>query len=244
MDSTNPFSRTSSTRDSLHKQRRSTRIEFITTVLLSGKDAEGAPFREFTQTSSVNLHGCNLRTSYRVMVGMVVTLECPKAGTWGKGVCVRVCDSPEGAAWHEIAVQLEKPQNLWGVPNPPADWEIIAKAMTQGQAAQSERLVRSVAAAAPPSPEPVAALRAPEIPQMMNAAMAGPIPEPQRPAAPAGPTVEQRLTELERCSTQLMEFVHGIMRGQAEGLPRNRAEEPRQGVDETEKPPEPSREKP
>ena len=80
----NPFSQLTNAQDSLTGRRRSTRIEFTTTVLLSGKDAVGAPFREFTQTLIVNLHGCKVRTSYRIMVGMLVTVECPKAGTSGK----------------------------------------------------------------------------------------------------------------------------------------------------------------
>ncbi len=128
-----PFSKPTDTQDALASRRRSTRIEFTTTVLLSGKDAGGTPFREFTQTITVNLHGCKVRTSYRIIVGMLVNIECPKAGTSGKGVCVRVWDPVPGAAGHEIAVQLIKPQNLWGVPNPPADWEMVAKTMVQGR---------------------------------------------------------------------------------------------------------------
>jgi exonuclease VII large subunit len=54
---------------------------------------------------------------------------------------------------------------------------------------------------------------------------------PARPAPVAGPTIEQRLAELERRSTQLMESVLDIMRGQAEELTRNSLEELRQQVD-------------
>ena len=155
----NPFSQTAKAQDSLASRRRSTRIDYITTVLLSGKDASGTPFREFTQTSIVNLHGCKVRTSYRIMVGMIVTVECPKAGTSGKGVCVRVWDAAPGVAGHEIAIQLIKPQNLWGVPNPPPDWEIVAKTMVQGRVVQTERTARFAAPAAPSAPAPVARLR-------------------------------------------------------------------------------------
>ncbi len=128
-----PFSKATDQQDALASRRRSTRIEFTTTVLLSGKDAGGTPFREFTQTITVNLHGCKVRTSYRIIVGMLVNIECTKAGTSGKGVCVRVWDPAPGVVGHEIAVQLIKPQNLWGVPNPPADWEMVAKTMVQGR---------------------------------------------------------------------------------------------------------------
>jgi hypothetical protein len=55
---------------------------------------------------------------------------------------------------------------------------------------------------------------------------------PARPAAPvAGPTIEQRLAELERRATQLVESVLDIMRGQAEELTRSCLEEFRQQVD-------------
>jgi len=244
-------------------------------VLLSGKDAAGAPFREFTQTSSVNLHGCKLRTSYQIIVGMLVTVECPKAGTSGKGVCVRVWDPPPGVVGHEIAVQIIKPQNLWGVPNPPPDWEIVAKTMVQGRDVRAEipttvaaprtpttaavpRGPANAPAAAPARPGTTGVFRAPVIPAAAEsngpptAAPArlgttgvfrapvippavAPAPPPVagsvRPAPEAGPTTEQRLAELERRSTRLMESVLDIMRGQAEELTRNTLEEFRQQVD-------------
>ena len=312
----NPFSQTSNAQDSLATRRRSTRIDYVTTVLLSGKDAAGTPFREFTQTATVNLHGCKVRTSYRIMVGMLVTLECPKAGTSGKGVCVRVWDPAPGVAGHEIAVQLIKPQNLWAVPNPPPDWEIVAKSMVQGRLVQTERTGQfpALAASSAPAPNtaqgrlvqtgrtgqfpslagpsspasntpapnmvlgrlvqtertgqfpalsttsahvpvaaprapasataprtpapvavqrppaPVAVPRAPAIPQPVEPA-APPVVAPARPAPVAGPTIEQRLAELEKRSTQLVESVLDIMRGQAEELTRNSLEEFRQQVD-------------
>jgi len=156
-----PFSQTSNGQDSVASRRRSTRIDFVTTVLLSGKDSTGAPFREFTQTSTVNLHGCKLRTSYRIMVGMLINIECPQAGTSGKGVCVRVWDPSPGVPGHEIAIQLIKPQNLWGVPTPPPDWEVVAKTLVQGRQGQTERGTRP--AVNVPSGSPISPLRAPTI---------------------------------------------------------------------------------
>src|SRR5271157_1488212 len=233
----NPFSQTTAAQDSGTSRRRSTRMEFITTVLLSGKDAGGTPFREFTQTSIVNLHGCKVRTSYRIMVGMLVTVECPKAGTSGKGVCVRVWDPQPGVAGHDIAIQLIKPQNLWGVPNPPPDWEIVAKAMVQGRAAQAERTGRFPAPVLPNAPAPMTSptertgrFAAPVMPGA-PAPGAPAVMAPTRPAPVAGPTNEQRLAELERRATQLVESVLDIMRGQAEELTRNCLEEFRQQVD-------------
>jgi hypothetical protein len=54
---------------------------------------------------------------------------------------------------------------------------------------------------------------------------------PVEPPAVVGPTVEQRLAELEQRATQLVESVLDIMRGQAEELTRNSLEEFRAQVD-------------
>jgi hypothetical protein len=226
----NPFSKTANAQDPQTVRRRSTRMDYITTVILSGKDASGTPFREFTQTATVNLHGCLVRTSYRILVGMLVTIGCPKAGTSGKGVCVRVWEPAPGVAGHEIAIQLIKPQNLWGVPNPPPDWEIVIRTMLQGRLVPTERQAWSVPPAAHTAPAPVAAPRASAFPPPV-AHVAPPVVAPARPGPVAGPTVEQRLAELERRSTQLVESVLDIMRGQAEELTRNCLEEFRQQVE-------------
>lgn len=249
--SNNPFAQTTKSQDSGVVRRRSTRIDFITTVLLSGKDATGTPFREYTQTAIVNLHGCKVRTSYKIIVGMLVTIECPKAGTAGKGVCVRVWDPTPGVAGHEIAVQLIKPQNLWGVTNPPADWEVVAKSMVQGRTGQSERpsvtstgtLPVPVVAVAPPpvaavAPVPMSrptlpAMPVPTLPvaQPVVQSVVQPTVTPTRPVPAVGPTNDQRIAELERRATQLMESVLDIMRGQAEELTRSALEEFRQQIE-------------
>ena len=174
----------------------------------------------------MNLHGCKVRTSYKIVVGMLVNLECPKAGTSGKGVCIRVWDPTPGVAGHEIAIQLIKPQNLWGVTNPPADWEVVAKSMVQKERPKLNGQRRPAPVAAQHGPtEPFPSTRATSLPPPPAPAA------PVRPAVRAGPTVDQRLAELERRSTQLVESVLDIMRGQAEELTRNSLEEFRQQVD-------------
>lgn len=228
----NPFSRTSRWEDPLGSRRLSSRVNYVTTVLLSGKDASGAPFREITQTMSVNLHGCRVRTAYQILVGMLVTLECPQAGTSGKGVCAGVWDAEPGAAGHEIAIQLIRPQNLWGVPNPPPDWEKAAKEMLRGRTVQIERTAVMVAPVAPSVPAPVALPRTPAVPQAVApvtpAVAAHAMVAPVRPAPVADPVIDPRLAELERRSTQLVESVLNTLRGQAEALARKSLEEFRQ----------------
>ena len=200
------FSHTAKAQDVPATPRRSTRIEFVTPVFLSGRDASGQSFRELTQTTIVNLHGCRLRTSYGPMVGMLLTLECPKAGTTGKAVCVKIWDPPEGVAGHEIALQLIRPQNLWGVPNPPADWESIAKSMVQGRQAPVETPPRGVA----PAPAPAV---------------------PGRILPPAQPSVDKRLAEFERRAQQLVESVLETLRTQVEEFMSSSLEDLRAQVD-------------
>lgn len=227
----NPFSQTAKPQDGGVARRRSTRIEFVTTVLLSGKDATGTPFREYTQTAIVNLHGCKVRTSYKIIVGMLVNVECPKAGTSGKGVCIRVWDPQPGVAGHEIAVQLIKPQNLWGVQNPPADWELVAKSMVQGRTVQPERSLAS-GMVPPPIPMPVPTASPIPRPAMLPVApVARPVVTPTRQIPAITATTDQRLAELERRATQLVESVLDILRGQAEELTRSSLEEFRQQIE-------------
>jgi hypothetical protein len=108
-------------------------------MILSGRDAAGQAFREETETSIVNLHGCRVRTTHQVLVGMLVTLDCPRANLSAKAVCVHVWEDSPGETGHHIAVQLLKPQNLWGLENPLADWQIIAETLVHGRPAQPER---------------------------------------------------------------------------------------------------------
>jgi hypothetical protein len=219
-----PFSHATTSQESPSHLRRSKRIEFVTPVVLSGRDAAGQRFREVTQTVLVNLHGCKLRTSHRVLVGMLVELECPEAGTKGKAVCVKVWNDRAGAAEHEIAVQLIKPQNLWGVPDPPEDWKIVAKTLVEGPSPEAE----------PPTPigAPPLQSESPPLP-----VVTAPVPEVDPSAAltdqPSLGTlsVDLRLAELEGRSARLMESFLAIMRRQAEEITRTSLEEFRQQVE-------------
>jgi hypothetical protein len=103
-------------------RRRSSRLDFVTPVILTGRDATGQPFHEETETYTVNLHGAKIKTRHSVLVGMQVGLECPRSGMSGKAVCVRIIPSESGEPVNEMAVQLIVPANLWGIENPPEDW--------------------------------------------------------------------------------------------------------------------------
>jgi hypothetical protein len=113
-------------------RRRSSRLDFVTPVILTGRDAAGQPFREETETCTVNLHGAKIKTRHSVLVGMQVELECPRSGMSGKAVCVRIAPSDSGERVSDMAVQLIVPANLWGIENPPEDW-VFAGAVGTGR---------------------------------------------------------------------------------------------------------------
>jgi hypothetical protein len=126
---TNPFIKSPFSRQAGTNRRRSTRIEHSVPIILSGRDAKGAPFREETQTVTVNLHGAKLKTSREILVGMQVSVENPQNGACEKGVCVRIEENVPGENAHCIAVQLVRPGNIWGIADPPPDWAVVAANM-------------------------------------------------------------------------------------------------------------------
>lgn len=142
-----PFTRHGGTTN----RRRSTRLDLVIPIVLSGRDAKGEPFRDETQTDTVNLHGAKVRTSREILVGMLVTVENPILGAVEKAVCVRIYAGTPGEAVHSIALQLVRPGNIWGVDNPPQDW-VTAAAEMLGGGARTPRAVPTPAAK--PAAEP------------------------------------------------------------------------------------------
>jgi hypothetical protein len=139
-----PFARRDLSSQSVANRRRSSRIDYETPVVLSGRDATGRPFREETTTLIVNFHGAKVRTQYQVLVGMLVTIDSLRTGLSGKAVCVNVYEAVAGESHHEIALQLVHPGNIWGVENPPPDWATVA-AELGGRTLTAEQVGRAPA---------------------------------------------------------------------------------------------------
>ena len=154
---TNPFIKSPFARHSGTNRRRSTRIDFSVPIVLSGRDAKGEGFRESTHTAIVNLHGARLKTNREILVGMQVSIDNPQNGASEKAVCVRIEGDVPGENAHYIAVQLVRPGNIWGVPDPPADWEVVA-ANTLGPSRRSQPVM-----SAPPPIVPAPELSIPVV---------------------------------------------------------------------------------
>jgi hypothetical protein len=135
---THPFFKSPFSRQPGPNRRRSTRLDRVMPIVLSGRGASGETFRDETQTATVNLHGAKVKTVREILVGMQVTIENPQNGALEKGVCVRIYERAAGEMEHFIAVQLIRPGNIWGIEDPPEDWVTVAESML-GRTAQPAR---------------------------------------------------------------------------------------------------------
>jgi len=187
-----PFVRRPGSPDPALGRRRSSRVEAAIPIILTGRDAAGQPFREETETLTVNLHGGRLRTRYQVLVGMQVGIENPRTGVAEKAICVRFEEAAPGQSAHYIAVQLLHPGNVWGVEPPPADWE-------EGVAEWRARLSR-------PSRATKGEATAQATPTLAPAGSSGPL------------EADVRFAGLELRVAQLMESALEIVRKQADEI--------------------------
>jgi hypothetical protein len=146
-----PFSASKASSLSAACRRRSTRVNYETPVVISGRDATGQIYRDETITEIVNIHGARIRTGRRILVGMLVTVECPKTGKGSKGVCVNVYEPSPESLHPAIAIQILKPGNIWGVEDPPGDWG-TAVAASNPTAAQADSSWSGVASQTSPAP--------------------------------------------------------------------------------------------
>ncbi len=238
-----PFAQRRSPQELGANNRRSTRVNFAAPIIVSGRDARGQVFREETETSIVNLHGCKLKMSHQVLVGMVVTLETRHTPSPTKAICVHVWDPPRGETLQEVAVQLLRPQNIWGLENPPPDWQKVLEALVQGRPgvgvtaprradlpAQAPPVLAQVSKPAAAAPVPAPATSGAAVPKVPSQA-APPAPVAPKVAPAAARAGNSHLAELEDRSWQLMDSVLQVLRDQTEELVRGTLEEFREQVE-------------
>ena len=96
--------------------RRSTRIP--TDIRVEVK-SDGSAYAG--ETITVNLHGALVRISAPLKVGDRVTLQVRQTGRSAPGAVVF---ADTGVS--QFGVELERPENIWGVKVPPADWKVVS----------------------------------------------------------------------------------------------------------------------
>ena len=129
------------------RKRRSTRIMQAVPLTVSGVDALGRPFTEHTSTLIINCHGCRYQSKHYVLKNMWVTLEVPhpEAGQAPRNVRGRVAwiQRPRTVRQlFQVALELERPGNSWGIAFPPPDWfapiEVAQVSVAQEEPAEPE----------------------------------------------------------------------------------------------------------
>lgn len=108
-----------------NKRRRSERVLQSLSILIRGTDLLGQPFEERTSTSDFNLHGCRYSSKHHLSQNSWVIIEVQQNGE-PRNIRARVAWSQRPQSVREffqVAVELERPVNIWGLEYPPADWE-------------------------------------------------------------------------------------------------------------------------
>lgn len=206
-----PFAKKPSFTLSSAANRRSTRIERVCPVVISGRDASGNAYSQETETSIVNLHGCRVSTTHDVLVGMLVTIESLQTRLSAKAVCVHVWEPEPGETAHDVAVQFLKPQDLWKLEDTPEDWKAT------GTLAAPKPARTKVEVKLPPA--------AIEVPP--------PAPTPAKEAEMAAPNadLEARFSDFELRAWQMIDTILEKFQQQTAEVVRDTVEEFRQQVD-------------
>jgi hypothetical protein len=109
------------------QKRRSTRIDQAIPVVVQGIGALREPFQEQVSTLSISCHGCSYQSKHEVIQGETVFLDIkpPTNGAVGYSGKARVKWAQKLGAnerTYQIAVELERAGNVWGIAAPPEDW--------------------------------------------------------------------------------------------------------------------------
>ena len=106
------------------ERRRSARVSESLPLVIRGSDLLGQPFEEHASTLNFNLHGCRYSSKHHLPKNTWLTIELPKNSA-RRDVRARVAwiQRPHSVReFFQIAVELESPENIWGLESPPADW--------------------------------------------------------------------------------------------------------------------------
>jgi hypothetical protein len=108
---------------SVTERRRSERVFQPVSLLVRGMDVLGQPFGERAVSSELNLHGCAYPSRHHLPKNTWVTLEIPEAQSSVRARVARI-ERPSSVREHfQVALELERPGNIWGLESNPPSWE-------------------------------------------------------------------------------------------------------------------------
>ncbi len=124
------------------QKRRSERVAQSVPVIVSGVDALGRPFREQTTTAILSCHGCRYNSKHYVLKNMWVTLEVPQPDQRQPRFAraqVKWVQRPRTVReLFHVAVELERPGNIWGLSAEPASWSLFPESPETAAQGESE----------------------------------------------------------------------------------------------------------
>jgi hypothetical protein len=130
------------------QKRRSTRIDQAIPVVVQGVGALREPYQEQVSTLSISCHGCSYQSKHEVIQGETVFLDIkpPTNGAVGYSGTARVKWAQKLGAngrTYQIAVELERAGNVWGIAAPPEDWVPfqISKTIESGASGRELKVV-------------------------------------------------------------------------------------------------------
>jgi len=104
-------------------RRRSQRVLMQVAVRVRGKDAQGNPFEEETETLAINAHGALILVNARVTSGSTMLMQHKR--TQEEQECRVVFLGPVRAGKAEIGLEFfEARPAFWRVAFPPEDWTL------------------------------------------------------------------------------------------------------------------------
>lgn len=107
------------------QRRRSERVPKSVVMVVHGVDLLGEPFEERTSTITLNLQGCRYASKHHLPKNTWVTLELPEdPERHSMRARVAWIQRPHSVReFFQIALELERPANIWNIDSPPADWK-------------------------------------------------------------------------------------------------------------------------
>lgn len=137
------------------EKRRSTRLAKSVPIKITGTDALGQTFQESTVTVMIDCYGCKYQSRHYAPKGSPVSVEIRRLDAMrsSKVVQAKVVWVQRPKTYREVyhvALALEVPGNVWGIPWPPSDWFPCPG--------------EQIAVAEPPVEEPMAAAIAASLP--------------------------------------------------------------------------------
>ena len=108
--------------DFVRPMRRSTRINQVAQLTVTGVDSYHGPYSEQVAADTISCHGCMFKSKYDVLIDSEVMLELKSGAQGGQPIfargVVKWTQRPGERDQKGIfctAIELEEPGNIWGV---------------------------------------------------------------------------------------------------------------------------------